>query len=152
MAASSFQNLHGKLAQQAKTDHRNSVAQLHIRCADAVQGNAAKSREGSFVEGNGRGLWKFCYQQARHASYFRVNCVTGARTRHAIADENVGYTFPNAYHSACTAVSQRRRLVQAAADRLHGREQALATNLANYFPHQVGPRLGLLKQVLSSEL
>ena len=51
MESSSFQNLYGKLAQQAETDHRNCVAQLHIRCADAVQGDTAKSRKGGFIEG-----------------------------------------------------------------------------------------------------
>jgi hypothetical protein len=135
MASSSFQNLYGKLAQQAEAYHRNCVAQLHIRCADAVQGNAAKSREGGFVEGNGRGLWKFRDQQARYAGYFGVDCVTGTRTGHPIAYPNVGHTFPNAYHSACAAVSQRQRLVQTAADRLHGREQAVAAYFADDFPN-----------------
>jgi hypothetical protein len=116
-----------------------------------VQGDAAQGREGSFVEGNGRGLWEFRDQQARHAGYLGVDGVTGARTGHPIAYPNVGHTFPNAYHSACAAVPQRQRLVQTAADRLHGREQAVAADLADDFPNQVGSRLGLLKQVLAGE-
>jgi hypothetical protein len=55
-AAASFQDLHRELAQQAETDHRNNIAKPHVRCAGAVQGNAAKGREGSFLEGNGRWL------------------------------------------------------------------------------------------------
>ena len=109
----------------------------HSQCAPGVAPEhaktvmqSAKGREGSLFEGNGRGLWKFRDQQARHASYFGVDGVTGSRTSHPIAHTNVGHTFPNAYHHACTAVPQRQRLVQTAADRLHGREQAVAADLA----------------------
>jgi hypothetical protein len=116
-----------------------------------VQGDAAKGREGSFVEGNGRGLWKFRDQQARHASYLGVDGVTGSRTGHPIAYPNVCYTFPNAYNAACAAIPQRQRLVQTAAERLHGREQSVAANLANHFPNQVWARPGLLKQVLAGK-
>jgi hypothetical protein len=116
-----------------------------------VQGNAAQGREGSFVEGNGRGFWKFRDEQTWHTSYFGVDCVTGARTCHPIAYPNVCYPFPNAYDAACAAIPQRQRLVQTAAERLHSREQSVAANLAKHFPNQVWARPGLLKQVLAGK-
>jgi len=83
----------------------------------------------------------------RNASEFGVDCIAGTRTSNPISHPYVGYTFPNAYYPACAAVTQCQRLVQTAANRLHGREQAVAADLADDFPNQVGSRLGFLKQI-----
>ena len=49
-AASGFQHLHGQLSEQAKTDDRNHITQLHLRSTDSMQGDRSNRGESSLIK------------------------------------------------------------------------------------------------------
>ena len=106
-----------------------------------MQGDAAKGREGSFVEGNGRGLWKFRDQQARHASYFGVDGVTRPAQATDRLPECRSHIPPMPTTLPALLYPNANGRCPNGCGPLARQKQAVAADLADDFPNQVGRAL-----------
>src|SRR5690242_1250904 len=97
------------------------------------------------------GGWNFCEQQAGNAGAFRVNGVSCSCTGNTIANLDVCDTFANLDHRPCTAVSERDRLIETAANRREGGSEPVPANFADHITHYVRACVRLLQEIFAGE-
>ena len=115
-----------------------------------MKSNRTESCKCRFVEGNlagGRG--DASCQQAGNTGEFAVYGKSSARAGHTITGLNVRDALTHGDDRSSTAVSGRLWLIETAAYRVHGGENAITPHFINDIAHKVGPGLRFLQQALA---
>src|SRR5438552_2046800 len=83
----------------------------------------------------------------RDARDLRMHGKTSTGAGDAIARLDIGNAFANRKHCASAAVTRTLRLIQTAADRLHGGKNPVPLHFADHLAHEVRTRSRFLQQV-----
>jgi hypothetical protein len=116
--ARGFQQLRGEVAEQAKTDDGDQVAEFHFGSSYAVQCYGSQSGKGCFVKGNflhpiSRG--DTAHEQPRHTRQLGVHGESRTGAGDTVAGLQIGDSITDGDNSSGAAVTRGLRVVEAAA-------------------------------------
>jgi hypothetical protein len=130
----------GQLPDQAQSDHRHTLADLHVRQPQPVQSDRPQRGKGPRVERDV--IWEPRHEQARHGGVLAVHRVTTSGTRHAIARPQIVDPIPDLDDGAGRRITEGHRLCQTGAHGVHRRQDSLPARLLQRWRNQI--RMGAL--------